>query len=162
VFQSPLRLHLLLVCNANTPVKKTLDVWPHVFPIMVEEGRSRHPLRGANIITALEYHHRVSEIHLYTTSTLSKRLNKVMKKPYPVLTYLDLELKKSAPVLRDTSFGGSFPRLRNLKLFGIPFPALPKLLPSCHDLFIVQLRNIPDTGYMVTFHPRLWPQPYPH
>ncbi|KAH9970910.1 hypothetical protein BGW80DRAFT_1561978, partial [Lactifluus volemus] len=26
VFLSPLRLHLQLVCNANTPVKKTLDV----------------------------------------------------------------------------------------------------------------------------------------
>jgi hypothetical protein len=150
VFHSPLRLHLELVCNANTPVKKTLDVWPRSFPIVIEESRLRLPLSGANIIAALEHHDRVSIIDLETTSTVLKRLYKVMKKPYPVLTRLYLHIRKSAaPVLRDTFLGGSAPRLESLSLIGIPFPALPKLLPSCHDLVEVHLVDLPNTGYVL-------------
>ncbi|KAH9960064.1 hypothetical protein BGW80DRAFT_1564414 [Lactifluus volemus] len=149
VFESPLRLDLHLVCDANTPVKKTLDVWPHGIPILIKESRLRLPLRGANIIAALGHHDRVSEIDLNTTNTLLKRLNKVMKKPYPVLTRLRLLNWKSAvPVLPDTFLGGSAPRLECLYLEGIPFPALPKRLPFCHNLVNVQLRSIPNTGYV--------------
>ncbi|KAH9960716.1 hypothetical protein BGW80DRAFT_1564229 [Lactifluus volemus] len=150
VFQSPLRLHLRLVCDANTPVKKMLDVWPHAFPIIIKESRSRLPLSGANVIAALEHHDRVSEIDLDTTSTLLKRLYKVMKKPYPVLTNLRLYISnsKSAPVVRDTFLGGYAPRLEYLRLNGIPFPALPKLLPFCHNLTFVYLKKIPNTGYV--------------
>jgi F-box-like len=148
VFQSPLRLNLRLLCRANTPVKKTLDVWPPALPIIIDESRPRLPLSGANIIAALEHHDRVSEIFLDTTSNVSKRLCKVMKKPYPVLTSLHLRISKSAPVFRDTFLGGSAPRLKYLHLTGILFPALPKLLPSCHDLVEVQLWNIPNTGYI--------------
>ncbi|KAH9957742.1 hypothetical protein BGW80DRAFT_1565215 [Lactifluus volemus] len=149
VFQSPLRLHLRLQCNANTPVKKTLDVWPRSIPIIIEESRSRLPLSGANIIAALEHHDRVSEIILYTISTVLKRLYRVMKKPYPVLTRLRIHISnsKSVPVLRDTFLGGSAPRLESLSLVGVSFPALPKLLPSCHDLVSVVLAEIPNTGY---------------
>ncbi|KAH9960070.1 hypothetical protein BGW80DRAFT_1564415 [Lactifluus volemus] len=151
VFQSPLRLHLQLECNANTPVKKTLDVWPRALPIVIVESRSRLPLSGANIIAALEHHDRVSKIFLNMSSTVLKRLNKVMKKPYPALTYLHLRNisnSKSAPVLRDTFLGGSAPHLQLLDLDGIPFPALPKLLLSCHDLVKVYLKKIPNTGYI--------------
>jgi hypothetical protein len=151
VFKSPLRLHLQLVCDANTPVKKTLDVWPRGIPIVIDESRSRLPLRGANIIAALQHHDRVSEIDLYPTSTLLKRLYKVMKKkPYPVLTHLQLQSShsKSAPVLRGTFLGGSAPRLKHLDLTRIPFPALPKFLPSCHALVDVRLTVIPNTGYV--------------
>ncbi|KAH9957731.1 hypothetical protein BGW80DRAFT_1465608 [Lactifluus volemus] len=149
VFQSPLRLHLRLQCNANTPVKKTLDVWPRTFPIVIQESRSRLPLSGANIIAALKHHDRVSEIILYTTSTVLKRLYRVMKKPYPVLTHLRLHISNSklVPVLRDTFLGGSAPRLESLSLVGVSFLALPKLLPSCHDLVSVVLAEIPNTGY---------------
>jgi hypothetical protein len=148
VFRSPLRLELQLVCNANTPVKKTLDVWPRGFPIIIRESRSRLPLSGANIIAALEHHDRVSEIDVITTSALLKRLCKVMNKPYPILTRLRLLNSKSAPVLHNTFLGGSAPLLRDLHLIGIPFPALPKLLPFCHDLVDVRLWNIPNTGYI--------------
>jgi hypothetical protein len=150
VFQSPLRLHLQLECNANTPVKKTLNVWPRGIPILINEWRSRHPLSGANIIAALEHHDRVSEIYLDTTSTVFKRLYKVMKKPYPVLTRLCLLnfSSKAAPGLRDTFLGGSAPRLESLSLVGVPFPALPKFLPSCRDLVEVDLAKIPNTGYI--------------
>jgi hypothetical protein len=148
VFESPLRLHLRLECNAKTPVKMTLDVWPPALPIIIDEWRSRVPLSGVNIIAALEHHDRVSEIDLYTTNTLLKRLCKVMKKPYPILTYLRLHIWKSTPALPNTFLGGSAPLLRDLILIGIPFPALPKLLPSCHDLVHVHLRNVPHSGYI--------------
>ncbi|KAH9970912.1 hypothetical protein BGW80DRAFT_1253730 [Lactifluus volemus] len=148
VLESPLRLDLQLVCNANTPVKKTLDVWPQGLTIVIEESRFRLPLSGANIIAALEHHDRVSEINLITTSTILNQLNKVMKKPYPVLTSLRLRIWKSAPVLRNTFLGGSAPRLKELSLIGIPFPALPKILPFCRDPVDVQLRKIPHTGYI--------------
>ncbi|KAH9960067.1 hypothetical protein BGW80DRAFT_1484824 [Lactifluus volemus] len=149
VFESPLRLHLRLQCNANTPVKKTLNVWPRAFPILIVESRPRLPLSGANIISALKHHDRVYEIDLSITNTLLKRLNKVMKKPYPVLTRLYLHIRKpAAPVLPDTFLGGSSPCLKYLHLIGIPFPALPKLLPFHHDLVEVDYRNIPNTGYI--------------
>ena len=148
MFESPLRLNLRLRCNANTPVKKTLGVWPRGFPIVIQESRSRLPLSGANIISALKHHNRVSEIDLYITSrTLLKQLYKVITKPYPVLTRLCLRISKSAPVFHYTFLGGSAPRLKDLDLWGIPFPAVPKFLPLCHDLVDVQLKNIPNAGY---------------
>jgi hypothetical protein len=151
VFESPLRLHLRLKCNAYTPVKKTLDVWPRSFPIVIEESRMRFPLNDVNIIAALKHHDRVSEICLETTGTVLKRLYNVMYKPYPALTRLrliGLHTWQSAPVLPDTFLGGSAPRLKHLNLTGIPFPALPKFLPFCHDLVEVQLWKIPNTGYI--------------
>ena len=151
VFESPLRLHLRLVCNANTPVTQTLAVWPRAFPIVIEEWRSRLLLNGVkHIIAALQHHDRVSEIVLYsTTCTLLKRLYKVMTKPYPVLTNLHLEFEKtSAPVVPGTFLDRSAPRLKVLSLIGIPFPALPKRLPFCHQLVKVHLANIPNTGYI--------------
>jgi F-box-like len=151
VFESPLRLDLQLVCNAKTPVKKTLDVWPRTFPIVIlGSSPQRISNRGGNIIAALEHHDRVSEIDLHPTCTVLKRLYKAMKKPYPVLTHLSLHIGnwKSTPVLRDTFLGGSAPRLKYLHLTGIPFPALPKLLPFFHDLVRVQLKKIPHTGYI--------------
>jgi hypothetical protein len=130
-------------------MKKTLDVWPRSIPIVIQESRSRLPLSGANIIAALKHHDRVSEIILYTTSTVLKRLYKVMKKPYPVLTHLRIHISnsKSVPVLRNTFLGGSAPRLESLSLVGVSFPALPKFLPSCHDLVSVVLAEIPNAGY---------------
>jgi hypothetical protein len=44
--------------------------------------------------------------------------------------------------------GGSAPRLQGLFLSGIPFPGLPKLLLSTHDLVKLDLQNIPRSGYV--------------
>ncbi|KAH9961851.1 hypothetical protein BGW80DRAFT_1563939 [Lactifluus volemus] len=149
VFESPLRLHLRILCNASTPVKKKLYIWPCSFPIVIQESRYLlHPRSEANIIPALEHHDRVSEIDLFSTSGLMERFYKVMKKPYPVLTRLCLDIRNSALVLRGTFLGISAPRLKELSLYGIPFPALPKLLSSCHDLVKIQLKEIPITGYI--------------
>ncbi|KAH9960724.1 hypothetical protein BGW80DRAFT_1464164 [Lactifluus volemus] len=116
VLEPSSRHKLRLVCNGNTPMKKTLDVWPRSFPIVVSDWRSPLPLGGVNLIAALEHYDRVSEIDLNLTSTLLKRVYKVMSKPYPVLTRLRLYTSESAPVLRDTFLGGSSPRLKHLDL----------------------------------------------
>ncbi|KAH9957732.1 hypothetical protein BGW80DRAFT_188601 [Lactifluus volemus] len=147
VLESSSRHKLRLVCNGNTSMKKTLDVWPRSFPIVVSDWRSPLPLGGANLIAALEHYDRVSEIDLNLTSTLLKRVYKVMSKPYPALTRLRLYTSDSAPVLRDTFLCGSAPCLKHLDLTGIPFPALPKFLSFCHDLVLVRLEKIPNTGY---------------
>jgi hypothetical protein len=149
VFESPLRLDLQLECNADTSVEKTLNVWPRL-PIIINDLRQLLPLRGANIIAALEHHDLVCQIALrFTPVALLRKLYKVMKKPYPMLTDLHLEFESlgSAPSAPDSFLGGSAPRLRNLILCRVPFPALPKLLLSCHNLVDLQL-NIPDNGYI--------------
>jgi hypothetical protein len=53
-----------------------------------------------------------------------------------------------APIISDSFLGGSAPRLRELTLDGIPFPALPNLLLSATDLVELQLWNIPHSGYI--------------
>jgi len=59
-------------------------------------------------------------------------------------------------VLQDSFLGGSAPRLRLLRLCGVRFSALPKLLLSTNELISLHLLTIPDPGYispeaMVTF-----------
>jgi F-box-like len=150
VFASPHRLNLRLECNAETPVKDILSVWPQDFPIVIDEWCSQLSFNGVNIISALKRHDRICEIKLWgITSPLLEQLAKVMQEPFPVLTDLHLEFyKTSAPVLPDTFLGGSAPRIRHLILWGIPFPALPKLLPSCHGLVDFRLWKVPNTGYI--------------
>jgi F-box-like len=155
VFESPLRLNLQLECDTRTPVKKGLDIWPP-FPIVVRNTLPWRPHVALdpndNIIAALEHHDRVCTIYLECpTRPLLEQSLTVMQVPFPVLTSLKLEfVDKSvpAPVLPDTFLGGSAPRLQDFALYGIPSPSLPKLLPSCHDLVVVHLWNIPDTGYI--------------
>jgi hypothetical protein len=152
VFASPRRLNLRLFCNSLTPVRKMLDVWPRL-PISMIDLTLKPDVAGVNIIAALERHDCVCEVNLWgLTSPLLDRLLKVMQVPFPALTYLDLKFSDQWParasVLPETFLGGSAPRLQSLMLWGIPFPELPKLLPSCHDLVDVQLRKIPNTGYI--------------
>jgi hypothetical protein len=51
-------------------------------------------------------------------------------------------------VLRDSLLGGSAPRLEHIQLHGIPFPALPQLLLSTHNLVQLDLFDIPQSGYV--------------
>jgi hypothetical protein len=74
-----------------------------------------------------------------------------MQVPFPALKLLKLELADKsvpAPVLPNTFLGESVPRLQRLTLSGIPFPTLPKVLQSSHDLVEIRLIRIPNTGYV--------------
>jgi hypothetical protein len=80
-----------------------------------------------------------------------------MQKPFPELTSLDIgaadkfsyfHRRTPPPVFPDSFLGGSAPCLRSLRLDGIPFPGLPKLLLSSHDLVDIHLWDIPSSAYI--------------
>ena len=74
-----------------------------------------------------------------------------MQKPFPELTDLDLGIYRDyepVPIIPDSFLGGTAPRLRNLCLYDVPFPALPKLLLCATHLVVLNLLNIPCSGYI--------------
>src|ERR1700761_6428917 len=70
-----------------------------------------------------------------------------MQEPFPALTHLRSE-DRNVLVFPDQFLGRSAPRLQELSLNGIPFPALPILLSSAGDLVTLSLFNVPQTGYI--------------
>ena len=108
-----------------------------------------------NIIVALEHPDRVRNVQLTVSCSLLEKLATVMREPFPVLTDLFLELgirlesqNERTPVLPDAFLGECTPRLQKIRLIRIPFPAAPVLLSSARDLVDVDLRDIPNTGYI--------------
>ena len=129
-----------------------LDVWPQL-PIVIRpdlhHSMSR-PQNTRNIIAALKLHNRVCQIDFwyYIPNLLLRKLGAITE-PSPALTYLRLESQdKRAPHLPSSFLGGSAPRLRFLRLLGVPFPALSNLLSSTHDLVTLHLSDIPHSGYI--------------
>jgi hypothetical protein len=58
IFGSPRRLDLRLYCNARTPVREILDVWPPLPIVLWSVG---HEKRGVeNILAALEHNDRIT------------------------------------------------------------------------------------------------------
>lgn len=146
VFASPRRLDLRLVCTAKTPARD-MSVWP-VLPLVIQDDITTQ--RVDNIISVLKLKDRVCKIDLDGVTKLKmEELSKVMKEPFSDLTDLRLGADPDAePFLPDSFLGGSAPRLRSLILEFIPFPALPKLLLSATHLVLLELRGIPDSGYI--------------
>jgi hypothetical protein len=147
VFNSPRRLDLRLRCTDRTPVTNMLDIWP-ALPIEIFY-HSPLPDSGVNnIISALQQHNRVCTIDIWGVSNSLLKEFAAMQEPFPALTELELwSFDENVPVLPDSFLGGS-PRLRNFFLYGIPFPGLPKLLLSTHDLVTLRLWDIPLSGYI--------------
>ncbi len=147
VFGSPCRLKLQLLCDARTPVRKMLGIWPP-FPIVI---RSWSPRSGEdNIIAALEHNDRVCKIELEgVPSSLLEIFLAARQQPFPVLTHLKiwLNIHDEAPIIPNSFLGGSAPRLQYLEFRGIPFQGLPKLLFSTTDLVTLILLDIPHSGY---------------
>ena len=151
VFASPRRLGLRFIFRASTPAREILDAWPPIqISIFDLEMNYVRVDDGDNIIAALEHRDRVCDIELRElTGSLLEQLATVMQEPFPVLTHLDLSYYGPSPlVLSDTFLGGSAPRLQSLKLFDIPFPALPKILLSARNLVELQLWWVRHTGYI--------------
>jgi hypothetical protein len=99
---------------------------------------------------ALKLHNRVCEIDFwyYIPNLLLRKIGAITE-PFLALTHLRLESRdKRAPHLPSSFLGGSAPRLRSLRLGGITFPALSKLLLSTHDLVTLHLYDIPHSGYI--------------
>ena len=151
VTASPRRLNLRLLCTEKRPVKR--NVWPDL-PIMIDAKipkpqRSRS--QGVNIIIAAlrQQHNRVCRIAIMDIPDSLLKKFAAIKTPFPALTHLALWAPyNSAPVILDSFLEGSAPRLQSLWLYGIPFPALGKLLLSPCDLSELSLDNIPHSGYI--------------
>ena len=146
IFASPHFLDLQLECTDRTPTRSSLDIWPP-FPIAISCFPSELDDEGQdNIIAALEHHDRVIRINL---RCFPATFSAVTRKPFPVLTDLDLtSYDKIAPVLDEEFIGGSTPHLQRLHLYNIPFPGFRQLALSCSSLSQLTLWRIPIAGYI--------------
>lgn len=152
VFASARRLELRLYYTYQMPVTQDLSCWPPLpiaifYPRFVTSGPSDHKDED-NVIAALEHRDRVCEINFGLTSSLLARSSPLLQEPFPALEQLLLRSRDSARrslILPSAFLGGSAPRLREIHLHGIAFPALPQLLLSTHHLVSLQLDEIPRT-----------------
>ena len=151
IFSSSRHLNLELLCTHGTPVRKNLGYLP-ALPIVIHFPGSFKYSDEDNILAALEHPDRVRVVELCVPCSLSEKMATVTywQGPFPALTRLSLESKKDGimPVLPSAFLGGCLPRLQKIYLDGIPFPAAPTLLLSARDLVDVDLRDIPDAGYI--------------
>ncbi len=149
ILASPRRLNLHLLCTFRRPVKKKLTCWPAI-PIAICGDESIF-LKQDNLFAALEHRNRVRSVALGLTSPLLTKVAVMMQRPFPALIRLRLALLpspyssvpiSSVPILPDGFLGGSASCLQEIRLTGIPFPALPTLLLSASDLVDLHLCNI--------------------
>jgi hypothetical protein len=158
VFGSPRRLNLRIFCKPATPVRFMLNVWP-ALPLIIcdmplKYGSPYNPIWDntllPNIIALIKHSDRVCQIDLHgVPNPHMEEVLAAMQAPFPELTYLMLwSNEETEPVLSDSFLGGSAPHLQSLRLYRIPFPALPKLLLSATHLANLSLQNIPHSGYI--------------
>ena len=155
VFASPHRLDLRIRCTIKTPVRKYLGIWP-ALPIAIDcthypiRWHGDHASKEENILTAIEHVDRVCVVRISVTASELEKISTVMQEPFPVLMDLRIVLEEdgNAAVLPANFLGGSAPRLQDIYLRGIPFPALPTLLLSTSGLVTLDIENIPPTGYI--------------
>ena len=151
VFGSPRQLNLQLFCIPERSARKYPDVWLPI-PLLIRGIVSEtFEVSVDNAIAVLKHNDRVCRIDLHCFKTTpKKKIWAAMEVPFPELESLTLSSGASSyvPVLPDSILGGSAPRLRDLSLSFIPFPALPKLLMSATHLVNLHLDNIPHSGYI--------------
>ncbi|KAH8992402.1 hypothetical protein EDB92DRAFT_1945199 [Lactarius akahatsu] len=149
IFASQHRLALRLICTPKASIKQTLDLWP-AFPIVARySGGNLSPDDRDKITAVLQQHDRICEINLDLYHPLSEKESQIMQETFPLLECLVLcSWQGTDPVLSSTFLSGSVPRLRVLHLYGIAFPALPRLLSSASDLVDLLLHRVPSTGYI--------------
>jgi len=150
IFASPLRLDLRLLCTYETPVRKGLGFWP-ALPIVIDyDGWRDFKFNGEDdVVAALEHPGRVRQLKLTVTSLLWRKMATIMQEPFPALTYLSISsMGRNVPTLPGGFLGGFAPCLREIRLSGVPIPALSTLLSSASDLVELVLLDIPQTGYI--------------
>ena len=152
VFGSKRRLNLRLFCTSKISVRDMLDIWPPL-PLFVLDARHDSPIEDVdNTIAALKQrHHRVCKIKFCAgSSSHLKTVWAAMQEPFPELVDITLFTLSADAGIPDTFLGGSAasaPGLRCLKLDGISFPGLPKLLSSTTHLVTLRLGNTPHSEY---------------
>ena len=98
-------------------------------------------------MTALRHPDRICEIGLTITSSLGNRLAAEMQQTMSSLETFRLMVQDGGLLLPDKFLGESAPLLTDISLYGVAFPALPKLLLSTINLVSLELWNIPRSGY---------------
>ena len=155
VFASPRRLDLQLLCTNRRPVKKTLDIWP-ALPIFIRaDFTPSEKCSVSDVVFGLKQHDHICLIVIWKIPKSLFGEFVAIKGPFPVLTDLvlwgnddDDDDDLDVPILPDSFLGGSAPRLRSLMFKRISFPALPKLLLSTTDLILLNLTEVPDSGFI--------------
>ena len=152
IFSSPRGLDLTILCTYGTPVKKNLGCWPP-FPIIVDyftwSGAGSPPSYEDDVTAALEHPDRVRIIKLAVTSSMLGIVASMMQEPFLGLKALWLSSRdRNPPVLPKEFLSGSATHLQRIHLVGISFPALPTLLLLASDLVDLQLKDIPQSGYI--------------
>jgi F-box-like len=152
VFQSPLGLKLQIFCTAKTPVTKLLNIWPALPLVVYFHYNLWNPVDSLdNLITALKCPDRVCRVMIASRSDcLWEQIRTVMQGPFPNLKCLYLESTDSDRTLfvPDTFLHGSAPRLQVLRLNGVSFPSLPRLLLSSAGLTTLDLNELPSNAYI--------------
>ncbi len=151
VFAMPRYLDLQFDCTNETPVKvlkEILEIWP--IPIAISCHQSGSRVQGIlNIAAVLKRRDRLRGVCFRgNLNPLLTRFAAALSKPFPELTSLQLSSADNDNpfVLPDSFLGGFAPRLRSLKLHGIPFPSPHKLLLSATDLVTLRFERIPYSG----------------
>jgi hypothetical protein len=99
--------------------------------IHVDDEKFCEPPGVTDVISMLERHDRVCQISIDNVPNSFLEQVAEITEPFPALIELKLvsfEESEDITDLPDTFLGGSAPRLRSLQLWGIPFPAIGKLL----------------------------------
>jgi hypothetical protein len=130
-----------------------LGIWP-ALPLIFHANFDKKYVDEDDIIGALEHRDRMAEIYAqgFKCQSTFKKFIASMEEPFPVLTYLsmmgpiDEKMEFMKSVITDPFLGGSAPLLRHLRLNGILFPGLPRLLSSTSDLVYLGLDDFPITG----------------
>ncbi len=149
IFTSPRRLNLQLLCTR----KKKLDCWPQIpIAINVKGLGSLSSTKEENLLSAFEHSDRVCRVTLSITLRQLEKVVKMMLKPFPVLTHLQLTLLTSIKssdfdtwILRSLPsgfLGGPTSGLQELYLSGISPPASPSILSSTSDLVGLHLCDL--------------------
>jgi hypothetical protein len=144
-------LDLRLLC-VNRRLTKTLDIWPEL-PIIIhvdDEEICQLP-SVANVISVLKRRRdRVCKIYVNDVPNPFVKEVAMTNEPFPALIELYLTtFDEGAPILPDSFLGGSVPSLRSFSLWGIPFPAIGKLLLTTRDLVTLSLGFIPNAGFIL-------------
>ncbi len=171
IYASPRYLDLQIICTTRRPPRYLMGGWP-ALPITILHTASgdsdsdpeltyeSEEVEDVDNITAVLEHnnHRVFVLKLSDVPSWQlERFLAAMQKPFPELTSLDIgaadkfsysHCRTPPPVFPDSFLGGSAPCLRSLRLDGIPFPGLPKLLSSSHGLVDIHLWDIPSSAYI--------------
>ena len=150
VFGSPRRLNLRLYCEARTPVRKMLNVWP-LLPIVIKARGYKYAIWGVdNIIAALKHSDRICQLELLDIpSSQMEKVLAAMQQLFPKLRRLKLQPSDEATLFHSLFLGGSSPGLQTLTLDCVKFPGLPKLLLSATHLVRLSLHRIPHSGYIL-------------